>query len=141
MRGSIVWHGDRGTGKSPHTSRSTINGITSQAAMVTLATALAAYTDCNLGRHSTNDYAAGTPSAPGADVNVDERAVIYMHDSDTDSQIPLTIAGWDTVTYPLVASSEGDRINATDVAAITALVATATGKTLTGVYGKHIKKT
>lgn len=141
MRGVIVWYGDRGTGKSPHRSKSVLNGVIGLTELVTLATGLAAYTDCTRGKASVTDFDSGSTAAPGADINVDERAVIYMKNTATDSVIPLTLAGWDTTTYPLVASAEGDRINPTDVAAITALVATATGKTLTGMYGKHVKIT
>lgn len=141
MRGTIVWHGDRGTGKSPHTSKSTINGVIGQAELLVLAGVLAGYTNANRGRASVNDFDAGTPTAPGTDVNVDERAVIYMKDSGTDGVIPLTLAGWDTTGFPLDPADEGDRIAGADVTAITAAVATATGKTLVGMYGKHIKIT
>lgn len=141
MKGTIVWHGDRGTGKSPHTSKSIVNGVIGLTELVTLRTALAAYVDCNAGRASAVDFDAGTPSAPGAGVNVDERAVIYMKDPSDDSVKSITLAGWDTTTYPLEASSEGDRIAAADVAAITALINTATGESYSGLWGKHVKKT
>jgi hypothetical protein len=140
MRGTIIWHGDRGTSQSPHTSKSVLNGVIGLTEMTTLATGLAAYTDCNRGRASVNDFDSGTPTAPGADVNVDERAVIYMKDTADDSVVSITIPGWDTTTYPLDPATEGDRLVAADVAAIAALVATATGKSLTGLWGKHIKK-
>lgn len=78
---------------------------------------------------------------PAAAANVDERAIIYMKDAATDSVVSVTLAAWDEVTYPLDAAGEGDRIAAVDVTAITALIATATGKTLTGLWGKHIKRT
>lgn len=140
MRGTIMWHGDRGTGKSPHLGRSTIKGVTDKAALLTLATGLAAYTLCNRGRASVNDFDAGTPSAPSANANVDERAEIFMYWAEEDSVVSLTLPAWDTTTYPLDDASEGDRISSTDVAAIAALMATATGRTYSGLWGKHIKK-
>lgn len=141
MRGAIQWHGDRGTGKEPHTSKSIISGVIGKTELVTLATGLSAYTDCNRGRASVNDFDGGTPSAPGTTVNVDERAVIYMKDTVNDSIVTITIPAWDKVTNPLEEGAEGDRIAAADVSAITALVATATGKTLVGLWGKHVKLT
>jgi hypothetical protein len=141
MRGTIVWHGDRGTGKAPHTGRSTIKGVTDKAALLTLAAALAVYTTCNRGRASVNDFDGGTPSAPGVDANVDERAELYFYWEEEDSVVSLTIPSWDTATYPLDPASEGDRIVAADVNAIAALMATATGRTYSGLWGKHIKKT
>lgn len=140
-KGTIVFHGDRGTGKSPHTSKCVVNGVTDKTALVTLSTALSGFTSCNRGRAGFVDFDAGTPSAPGASVNVDERAVIYCKDTVDDSLVSITIPGWDTVAHPLdSASSEGDRIAAADVAAVAAALAAATGKTLVGLWGKHIKR-
>jgi hypothetical protein len=141
MKGTIVWVGDRGTSKSPHTGKSIVNDVTDKAALVTLRTALAAYVDCNAGRASVVDFDSGTGSAPGVDANVDERAIIYMKDPSDDSVKSITLPAWDVVTYPLDASSEGDRIAAADVAAITALINTATGNSYVGLWGKHIKRT
>lgn len=141
MRGTIVWHGDRGTSKSPHTGKTVVNGAIGKTELVTYATTLEGYTACNRGRASVADFDAGTPSAPGADVNVDERGIIYMKDEVQDSVIVQTIPGWDTTGKPLVASSEGDRIADADVTAIAAAYATCTGKTVTGLWGKHIKLT
>ncbi len=141
MKAVISWHGDRGTSGAPHISKSVINGVTDKAALVTLATALGAYTLCNRGRAAVNDYDGGSPSAPGVNANVDERAVIYMKDTADDSIVSITLPAWDVTTKPLDEDSDGDRIATADVTAITALVATATGKTLQGLWGKHIKKT
>lgn len=141
MKGTIVFHGDRGTSQSPHTSKAVVNGVTALAALETLAGVLGGYSLCNVGRQSAVDFAAGTPSAPVANANVDERAIIYMRDTANDTVVSVTIPAWDETTYPLEASSEGDRIAAADVTAITAAVATATGKTLVGLWGKHIKRT
>lgn len=141
MRGNIVWHGDRGTGSAPHTSKSVLNGVIGLAELVTLSNGLAAYVDCNRGRASVNDFDGGTPSAPAADANTDERAIIYMKDTGTDAVVSISLPAWDTTTYPLDEGADGDRIAAADVAAITALIATATGKTLVGLWGKHVKLT
>lgn len=141
MKGTIVWHGDRGTSSSPHTARSVVNGVTDKTAMTTLATALGAFSLCNRGRASVVDFDAGTPSAPVASANVDEKATIFMKDTATDSVISIEIPSWDTTTHPLEESSEGDRIASADVTAIAAAIATATGKTLTGLWGKHTKRT
>ena len=141
MKAVINWHGDRGTGRAPHVSKSIINGVSSLAALQALVTDLVGYTTCNRGRASVVDVDGGTPTPPGVDANVDERAVIYLKDNTADSIIQLTIPAWDTTGHPLDSGSEGDRIATADVVAIAASVATATGKSLVGMWGKHIKVT
>lgn len=140
MKSTIVWHGDRGTSKSPHTARSVINGVTDKAAAVTLAGVLDGFSTCNRGRASVVDYDAGTPEAPGVGANVDEKGTVFMKDTATDSTVSVEIPSWDIAGHPLEASSEGDRLAAADVTAIAGAISTATGKTLVGLWGKHTKR-
>ena len=141
MKGTIVFHGDRGTNHSPHTSKAVVNDVTDKAALVTLADSLAGFSLCNRGRASVADADVGTPSAPAAAANVDERAVIFFKESSEENYRSITIPAWDVVSHPLEASSEGDRIAAADVAAVVAAINTATGKSYQPGWGKHIKLT
>lgn len=139
--GIINWIGDYGTGDQPHVTGSRIDQILGDAELVTLATGLGAYTLCNNASRSVNTSTSVNPAAPSASANVDEKGIIYMRDTVTNKTISVTIPAWDVASKPLDPTGAGDRILKADVDAITALVATATGRTLVGVWGKHIKKT
>lgn len=139
MKATVVFHGDRGSKTKPHTSRTVVNGVTDKAAAVALGTALGGFTTCNVGRTSVVDYDGGDPSAPGVDANIDERGTIFMKDTDNDSVVRVEIPAWDKTAHPVESQSDGDRIAKADVDAIASAVATATGKNLTGLWGKHTK--
>ena len=139
MLGTINIHGDRGSGSGSQVAKMRINGVTDKAALVTLATGLAAYTSGNIGRQAVSDFATGNPAAPDNDTNLDKRGIIYFQDTD-GSVHSITISGWDTTAKPVDDTLKGDRIKAVDVAAITALINAATGKSYIGLWGKYLQQ-
>lgn len=135
----ITLLGDRGAARQPHKSRAIVSGVTDKAAADTLATALAAYTNCTIDKVTFVDEVNKAASPPGADVSIDERGVVYYNDADDGNQRSITLAGWDLTGKPIDELETGDRIKSVDVAAIVALINTATGKTHTPGWGKHVK--
>jgi len=76
-KGTIIWRGDAGRPKN-HYSVSRIEGVTDDAALNTLITTLSAHSDCNVAKRVFNSITLMTDSAPGADANVKDRALITM---------------------------------------------------------------
>ena len=136
-KGVLIWRGDSGAPTS-HYSKSQVVDVTDDTALGTLATALAAYSDANMAKRSHVTNTIGTDSAPGASANVDYKAVCYFRDASD--------LGVHSVTIPAVKSTavestpEGDRVTSAALTAIVAAIATATGNTLTGLYGVVIQK-
>jgi len=128
----ITWRGDSGKGKSKY-ARSMIVGVTADAAAQTLATALTAHTDCNKAAAAWNSKTSGTDSPPGASADTGKKGTIYFRDEADLAVHSLTIPA------PIAADIEdltfGDQYKAASVATIVAFLATATGLTLTGLYG------
>jgi hypothetical protein len=136
-KGVIVWRGDFGRPET-HYAKSIIRDVTSDAALETLITSLLSHTDCNSAKRSFNTVNEMTDSAPGADANVDRRAVYYFRDED------LTIKKLELPAPPAIDTEnqgQGERVTAAALAAVVAAVNTATGKTYTGLYGKVIQRT
>lgn len=128
----ITWRGDSGKGKTKY-ARSMVMGVTADAAAQTLATALTDHTDCNKARVGYTETTKGTDTAPGAGADTGKKGTIYFRDEADLSVHSLTIPA------PIAADIEdlgfGEVYKAASVTTIVAFIATATGKTLTGLYG------
>ncbi len=127
-----TWRGDTGKGKTKY-AKSLIMGVSTDAAAQTLAAALASHTDCNLAKTGFIENTLGTDTPPGASADTGKKGTVYFRDSADLSVHSVTIPA------PAAADIEnvgfGDVYKAASVATITALIATATGKTLTGLFG------
>ena len=136
-KGIIVFRGDLGNPES-HYSKSQVIDVTDDAALATLVTGLVAYTDCNAAKRSFVTATVITDAEPGADANVDRKAVIYMRDPTTLRVHSLTLPA--PVATAVEDTVQGERVTAVAGAAIVALVNTATGKSYTFLYGVVIQK-
>ena len=136
-KGVIVWQGDYGQPES-HLSKGSFRDVTDAAALDTLATALLAYTDCNVYAKHFNSITETGSAAPGVDANVDEKAMIVMKDSADGSVAKFLIPAPVSTMFEM--QDQGDRVTAVALAAIVAAVNAATGKTYVGMYGKKLQK-
>lgn len=137
LKGIIVWRGDLGSPTS-HYSKSQVADVSDDTALGTLATALTAYTDCNMAKRSFLTQTLGTDTLPAADANVDRKAIVYFRDPTTLKVHSITIpAPVDTMVED---TAEGERVTSVAAAAIVALLNTATGKSYTALYGVVIQK-
>ncbi len=136
-KGVIVFRGDSGN-PTTHYSKTQVEGVTDDTALGTLATALAGYSDANMAKRSHITNTAGTDASPGTGANVDWKGIIYFRDSSDLSVHSVTIPAIKATSVD--SQPEGDRVLAATVTAVTAAIATATGKTLTGLYGVVIQK-
>jgi hypothetical protein len=132
LKGTITWRGDTGKGKSKY-ARSLIMAVTADAAMQTLATALTAHTDCNKAAASWISKTSGTDEAPAAGADTGLKGTIYFRDEADLSVHSMSIPA------PIAADIEdvgfGKVYKAASVVTIVAFIATATGLTLTALYG------
>jgi hypothetical protein len=136
-KGIIIFRGDYGNPES-HYSKSQVAGVTDTAALDALATALGAYTDCNVAKKSFVTLSLGTDSEPSADANVDKKGIAYFRDTADLSVHSVTIpAIKDTLIDD---DPQGQRINGATMTAIVSAIATATGKTLVPLYGVVVQK-
>jgi len=136
-KGVIIWRGDTGR-PTTHYSKTQIVDVTDDTALGVLATALSAYSDANMAKRSHVTNTIGTDSAPAAAANVDKKAVIYFRNASDLGVHSVTIPAIKTTSIDV--KDEGDRVKAADGAAIVAAIATATGNTLTFLYGVVIQK-
>ncbi len=131
-KGVITWKGDTGKGRSKY-ARSSVSDVTADAAMQTLATALEAHTLCNKSAAGWISKTTGNDNPPGASADTGVKGTIYFRESVTQHVRSLTIPS------PVAADIEnlgtGDQYKVASVATIVALVATATGLTLSPLYG------
>lgn len=137
-KATIIWRGDSGSPRG-HYAKSQVWDVSDSTALDTLASTLVSHTGCHLARTLYPTKTTINDVAPGAGVNVDRKAVIFIRDEadgKTFSQEYPAPVPADTETVP-----EGERLTSAAVAAITALIATATGKTLTGLWGKVVQGT
>ena len=137
LKGVLVFRGDSGA-PTTHYSKSQIVDVTAKAALDTLGTALAAYSDANLAKVSMVETTLVTDSAPGVDANVDYKGVIYFRDAADLKVHSVTIPALKSTA--VINTPEGDRVTSVALTAIVAAIATATGNTLTGLYGVVIQK-
>lgn len=136
-KGVLIWRGDLGAPES-HYAKSQISEVTDDTALGVLQTALAAYTDCNAAKRSFLTLTLGTDSGPGADANVDRKAIIYFRDPTTLKVHSITIPA--PVSTAVEDTPEGERVTTTALGVIVAAINTATGKSYTGLYGVVIQK-
>jgi len=138
-KGIIMWRGDMGN-PTTHYSKSTFPDVTAVAAVDTLGTALAAFSDANVAKVSFIESDAVTDAAPGAvpAANVDEKAICYFRDTTTLKVHSCTIPA--VKSTAVEETPEGDRVTAAAMTTIVAAIATATGATLVPLYGVVIKK-
>ena len=136
-KGVIVWQGDYGQPES-HLSKGVFRDVTDAAALDTLATALLAYTDCNVYAKHFNTVTETGSAAPGVDANVDEKAMIVMKDSADGKVIKFLIPAPVSTMFEI--QGQGDRVTDVALAAIVAAINTATGNTYVGMYGKKLQK-
>jgi hypothetical protein len=138
-KGIIVWKGDLGSPPN-NFAKSTIEGVTDDAALSALATALLAHSDCVVARRSFNAVTGVTTTAPGVSANVDNKCTVFMQDPSTLHTISLEIPAVKAASMEVVDNAEFERMTAAALALVVAAVNTATGKSLTGLYGKANKK-
>jgi hypothetical protein len=128
----ITWKGDSGKGRSKY-ARSSISDVTADAAAQTLATALEAHTDCNKSSAGWISKTTGNDNPPGASADTGKKGTVYFRESVSQHVRSLTIPA------PIAADIEnvgtGDQYKAASVATIVAFIATATGLTMTPLYG------
>ena len=136
-KGVITWMGDYGNPES-HLSKGTFRDVTDSTALDTLATALSAYTDCAIYAKHFNQVTETGAAAPGADANVDVKAMIVMKDSSDGTVVKFLIPA--PVSTMFEQQDQGDRVTAVALAAIVAAVNAATGLTYVGMYGKKLQK-
>lgn len=130
----ITWRGDTGRGRSKY-ARSTILDVTADAAAQILATALTAHTDCNKASAGWITRTSGTDDNPGAAADTGTKGKVYFRNEATLKVRHVTISA------PIAADIEdvgyGKAYKAASVSTIVAFIATATGLTLTGLYGTY----
>jgi len=134
-RGIIVWVGDRGRGRRPHMSRNTFRGPLGMTELGAIATGLEDFTKCNVAaRILSQESDLGNTTPPGVGANIDKRGVYVLRDDETGQEIEVIIA---CISDALIDTSapEGDRILPSDVELMASQVATATGKTISPIYG------
>lgn len=132
-KGVIVFRGDYGRPRS-HYSKTTIKGVTADAALGTLATALAAYSDANYAKRSFIVETTATDSAPGSSVSMDTKGVIWLKDTADGSIVTVTIPALKSTAWEI--KDSGKRITPAVLTAVQSAINTATGKTYTALYGK-----
>lgn len=137
----INFHGDAGTGRSPHVGKAIVNGVLGMAEAGALAVALGAFSTCNIGRVGLTNFTAGSPTPPGTNTNIDYKGIVYFKDPASPGVKSVNIPGWDNVASPPILKSEGERIADADVATIVAAINTACGTGYTPMWGKIIQVT
>jgi hypothetical protein len=135
-KGTITFRGDSGAPEN-HYSKGTIHGITDDAALATLLTTLGSHTLCNVAKRAFSSNTAGVDAAPGADANVDRKAIYYFRDPTTLNVHSFTIPA--PVDADCVDTSEGERVTAAALASVVGAINTATGKSYSALYGVVIQ--
>lgn len=134
LKAVVTWRGDTGRGRSKY-ARSTILDVTADAAAQTLGTALLSHTDCNKAAVSWITKTSGTDDNPGAAADTGTKGKVYFR-NEADLKVRHI-----TLSAPIAADIEdvgfGKAYKAASVTTIVAFIATATGLTLTGLYGTY----
>lgn len=131
-KGTLIFRGDLGSPKS-HYAKTTIEGVTDDAALVTLMGVINSHTYANMAKRIFSSITPGTDEAPELAVNVDRRAVIYFRHPTSLKVHSITIPGINAASCEGVA--EGERVTQANVVGIVAAIATATGVDYTALYG------
>lgn len=137
QKGIVIWRGDLGSPES-HYSKSQISDVTDDTALATLVTTLTAYTLCNAAKRSFVTLTLGTDEEPGADANVDRKAICYMRDATTLKVHSITLPA--PVDTAVEDTAEGERVTDAAMTAIVDAINSATGKSYSPLYGVVIQK-
>jgi hypothetical protein len=136
-QGVITFVGDSGKPEDNKVSMN-IDGITSDAALATLATALATHTNCNVASRTFIQEFFDDDTAPGTDENVDRYAEIRMRDTDNGKSRRMGLPC--PVPADVEVVDRGERMTPSALGTIVSAVAVATGKNLSGVVGPVLQK-
>lgn len=113
-----------------------VDGVTSKAALTTLATALQLKSDTSLRTRHFHDVVTvvGTPVHNGLNSEVEFKAVIQYYDNDNNKYHIFELPGPKSTIFEVVAG-QGSRVKTASGNDIIALLATATGLDLAFVKG------
>lgn len=136
-KGVIVWRGDSGN-PSAHYSKTQIQEVTDDAALVTLITALDALTLCNSAKRSFIANILMTDAFPGASANVDRKAIAYFRHPGTLKVHSITLPA--PVATACVMTDQGERLTSAAMTTIVDAIAAATGVAYTSLYGVVLQK-
>lgn len=134
----IRWKGDIG-GRGSHEVDSYVGRVAyAWSPISTFATSLDAHTLCNkeaIIRVKIDGFAA---SAPGTDVNIDKRAIIYFRDPDSAEVLHFSYPA--PITADLEQMPSGLRMKDSVVATIVGYVSILNSKTYVPLYGLYYQK-
>jgi len=136
-KGVIIFRGDSGTPKSNY-AKTIIEGVTDDAALLALTTVVAGHTKANIAKRAFSTLTTGTDAEPGAGALVDRKAICYFRDTTTLHVITMTISA--PADASVEVTDDGERVTDAAMESLRAALATATGKTLTALYGTVIQK-
>lgn len=136
-KGVVYLLGDVGVEGDP-IRKTRFDAVTDLAALNTLATGLVwsdpnGFSDCVVAKVSFSTMDDKGAARPGADVDVDEAAVIVTRKTDDGSIHRHSIAAPHSTIFTL--ESVGKRMTAAKVAEFATALSTATGDTYVGLYG------
>lgn len=134
-KGVIVWKGDLGSPPNNY-SKSTVEGVLTEAALTTLATALAAHSTAVVARTSYNALTVVTSAAPGVSANVDEKCTVFMQDPSNLHLVSIDIPAILAASMESIDNTQFKRMKAAALAEVVAAINTATGRGLAALYGK-----
>lgn len=135
---TVQYRGDLGAPPSNFAQSVIENPLTDAAAVVFL-TALAAHTDCNISKRVFSEVTSMTGAAPGAGVNVDDKAVIYFRHPTTLRTHNFTVNSIVAADQEDIVGSEGTRVTSAAMTAIVGDIETLTGIAFIPLYGVVIK--
>jgi hypothetical protein len=138
-KGVIVWRGDLGSPPN-NFSKTTIEGVSDDAALATLAGVMSAHSDCNPARRSFNAVTAMTNEAPGVSANVDEKGLIYFQDPTNLHTLSTELPAPKSTSREEIAGTKFERLTETCLSDIVTAINTATGNSYTALYGKVIQR-
>jgi hypothetical protein len=133
----IIWRGRFG-GQDNHYGKTLIRDVTADAALVTLIGVLDGLTSANVAKRSFNAVNEVLDEAPATGGDMDAKLVIVMKDTATDLPTKLSIPA--PLDADFEETTQGLRLTAALLASTVTAVNTATGRTLTGLYGYYAHK-
>jgi hypothetical protein len=136
-KGVVIFRGDNGSPPNNYV-KTIIDQVTDDAALAILAPILGGHSDCNVAKRAFSTLTAIADAEPGADANVDRKAICYFKDTVTQHVISVTIPAPKDTSVEMTA--EGERVTDAAMLAIEAALETATGRTLASLYGVVVQK-
>ena len=130
----VQYRGDLGSPPS-NFAMSMIEDPTDDAAAAVFLTALEAHTEANISKRVFLETTSMTATAPGTDVNVDRKAILYFRHPTTLRTHNFTITSIAAADVEEIAGSTGERVKSSAMTAIVADIATLTGVSYTPLYG------